>query len=301
MTHKKKKVKLPIILKVMPALFPKIEWVSPWLANKITVMLFFKPLRYTPTAQEEKAAGISRKEQLTVSGKKIQVYSWGEGKPVLFTHGWSGRGTQFRKFVEPFNKNGYKVIAFDGPGHGKSEGVTTNISEFYEAIRAIQTKYGDFEAMVGHSFGGVASMYSLLHGVSSKKLVLIASPSIGEDIIDNFLKVVNGSPKRADFFKRYYKARFGINFNEITMYVMSEKIDPLPILIVHDEDDKEVHIHQADALKSKLEYPEFLRTKGLGHMRILKDKQVIEKCLSFVSDKVPESGNEREPDESGTN
>jgi pimeloyl-ACP methyl ester carboxylesterase len=241
-------------------------------------------LRYTPTAEEDKAANIAVKEILKVSSGNIQVYSWGSGKPVLFTHGWAGRGTQFRKFVEPFNKKGYKVIAFDGPSHGKSDGSTTNIHEFYQAIRAIQTKYGEFEALIGHSFGGVASMYSLLKGVSSKKLVLIASPSLEDDIIANFLKIVNGSPKRGEYFREYYKSKFGINFSEITMSVMSEKIKSLPILLVHDEDDKDVPIFHAEALQSKLKYPEMLRTSGLGHMRILKDHNAIKRCLSFVSD-----------------
>ncbi len=300
MTQKKKKVKLPFILKVLPFLFPKIERISPWLANKLTILLFFKPLRYTPTAEEYKAANGAVKETLKVSSGKLRVYSWGSGKPVLFTHGWAGRGTQFRKFVEPFNKKGFKVIAFDGPSHGKSEGSTTNIHEFYEAIKAIQSKYGDFEAMVGHSFGGVASMYSLLQGVSSKKLILIASPSIGEDIIDNFLKVVNGSPKRGEYFKQYYKSKFGINFNEITMYVMSEKIKPIPILLAHDEDDLDVPIHHAEALQTKLEYPEMLRTTGLGHMRILKDLDVIKRCLSFVSDNELQPDNDEEFVESKT-
>lgn len=37
-------------------------------------------------------------------------------------HGWSGRGTQMSKIAEALVEQGYRIISFDAPAHGKADG-----------------------------------------------------------------------------------------------------------------------------------------------------------------------------------
>jgi pimeloyl-ACP methyl ester carboxylesterase len=120
-----------------------------------------------------------------------------------FVHGWAGRGTQFRRFVKPFNAAGYKVVAFDGPAHGKSEGKSTSLLEFEQALIAIYKSIGEPVAIIAHSFGGAATLFAASHGLSVPKLINIASPTIGDDIINTYLLAINGSQSTAKFFKSY--------------------------------------------------------------------------------------------------
>jgi pimeloyl-ACP methyl ester carboxylesterase len=52
--------------------------------------------------------------------------------------------------------------------------------------------------------------------------------------------------------------------------------------IVHDEDDAEIPYHQALRLSEKWPESQLITTRGLGHRRILKDKETISRIVSFV-------------------
>ena len=63
--------------------------------------------------------------------KEIEILSYGYSKKkVLLVHGWSGRSTQLFAFADKLLENGFMVISFDGPAHGKSTGRTTMMPEF---------------------------------------------------------------------------------------------------------------------------------------------------------------------------
>jgi predicted alpha/beta hydrolase family esterase len=57
----------------------------------------------------------------------------------------------------------------------------------------------------------------------------------------------------------------------------------IDLLLVQDENDKEVPMKHADALLKV--YPaNIIRTRKLGHTRILKDDEVIRRCVTFIGD-----------------
>lgn len=278
-----KKDKTPQLLKVVRWLYPKVESVFPSLAHWYFVKLFFTPLGYPYPEKEKKALTFAEKFHVDVNGKRVQCYSWGEGKPVLFVHGWAGRGTQFRRFVKPFNAEGYKVVAFDGPAHGKSEGKSTSLSEFQQALHAIYKRIGQPVAIIAHSFGGAATLFAASNGLPVPKLINIASPTIGDDIINTYLIAINGSQSTAKFFKDYILKTQGKPFDEFTAsYFIKHLPNPIDLLLIHDENDKEVKLNQAEHLITLYPRANLIITKGLGHTRILKDDEVIRVCVTFV-------------------
>src|SRR5690349_3733304 len=103
----KKKDKTPLPLKIVRWAFPKAERLVPSLAHRYFLKIFFSPLRYPVPEKERKAEEYATKFDLTVGGKKIQGYTWGNAKEyILFVHGWAGRATQFRRFVKPVTEAG---------------------------------------------------------------------------------------------------------------------------------------------------------------------------------------------------
>ena len=76
---------------------------------------------------------------------KISCYAWGKGeKTILLAHGWDARAMDFYKMIPVLVDHGYKVIAFDGPGHGHSEGNSSNMVDFKELMcKLIKQKIGD--------------------------------------------------------------------------------------------------------------------------------------------------------------
>jgi len=267
-------------------LYPKVEHLAPSLAHRYFVKLFFTPLRFTVPEKEKKAETFAAGFSIEVAGKKVQCYAWGAGPTVLLVHGWGGRATQFRRFIKPLTAMGYGVVGFDGPAHGNSEGKQTSIREFEEALHKIYEKIGEPVAIVAHSFGGGAALFSAMNGLPVTKLINIASPTIGDEIINTYLKAIHGSDSTRDFFKKHMLKTYGKSFDEFTSsYFIQHLPRPVELLLVHDEDDKEVAIKHAEELIKLYPTARLIRTKGLGHTRILKDDGVINACVTFIKGK----------------
>lgn len=279
----KKKNVTPLPLRIIPVVFPWIERLAPALALRFFVHLFITPFRYKTPEKELEVIKTSEKFSVNLDGKKIQCYSWGSGPAVLFVHGWAGRGTQLRKFIEPLNRIGFKAVAMDGPAHGGSEGKSTNPEEFSRAISLIVQKIGNVSAIIAHSFGGIGSLSAISTGLPVKTLINIASPTIGDEIIKNYLRALNGSAKTGEAFKKRILEKTGKSFDEITSLELVKKVPAdLNLLLVHDEGDKEVSMSHPKALVAQFPRAQLYQTKGLGHNRILKDEEVIKYIVTFI-------------------
>jgi esterase/lipase len=283
----KRKSNTPFLLRAVRWLYPKLERWAPLLAERIFRLVFYVPLSYRVPEKELEAANAAEKSTIDFQGKTIQLYGWGDkSRPyVLFVHGWAGRATQFRKFAGPINDAGYFMLGFDGPAHGKSGGTKTSILEFQDVLKKIFEVRGVPVAVVTHSFGGAAVLFSMMNGLPVKVLINIATPSMPDEILKTYLRAINGSWKSAERFKPYVKKMSGRDFEEFTtLYTIKHLPRPIKLLIVQDEDDQDVYALHADALLKVYPSAEILRTRGLGHTRILKDESVIRRCIAFIQD-----------------
>jgi pimeloyl-ACP methyl ester carboxylesterase len=275
--------KIPFLLRVVRWAFPKLERISTRWAVAYFEKIFFTPLRYkTPFKEKEFESSAHLFE---IKWKvKIQGYEWGDSnKPyVLVIHGWAGRATQFRKFIPALIESGYRVIGFDGPAHGKSEGKRTTLYEFEEVLKKIVELKGSPVATIAHSFGGGAALYATMQGLPIKKLINIASPTIADEIVKSYLRAVGGSWKTGLAFKKLIHERYGKPFEEFTAMHFIKEINDLDLLLIHDADDKDVLIVQAQELIKAYPTGNLLTTHGLGHNRILKDDKIILACLDFI-------------------
>ena len=117
-------------------------------------------------------------------GTEIYYKDWGSGQPIIFSHGWPLTCDDWDAQMLFFGQRGYRVIAHDRRGHGRS-------SQTWEG-NEMNTYAGDlsalFEAldlqnaiMVGHSTGGgEVTRYLGLHGSRrvSKAVLLGAVPTL---------------------------------------------------------------------------------------------------------------------------
>ena len=248
--------------------------------------LFFTPIGYKTPEKERNAEKFAQLFSIEVKGIKIQCYAWGTAdKTVLLIHGWAGRATQFRRFIKPLLKAGYKVIGFDGPAHGKSGGRTTTFREFEDALKSIYARTGQPEAIIAHSYGGSAALYAAMNGLSVPKLINIASPTIGDEIVNTYLKAIGGSQKTKEYFYRFIQAKYGKPFHEFSaLHFVRHLPQKVDLLLIHDEDDKEVSMQHPLQLLAAYPSAQLFKTSGLGHTRILKDDDVIRKCVTFITD-----------------
>lgn len=286
----KKKTKLPLPLRIIRWSFPKVEKLMPSVAGAWAWKLFFTPFRYKPPVPEVEIIEKAKQFKFVVSGITIQGYEWGSGeKTILLLHGWSGRASQFRKFIEPLNKRGFKVIGIDGPSHGRSSGSRTHLMEFVEVLMELKGIYPELESIIAHSFGGAASMMAVREGLTIKRLVNIGSPTDADYIISDFLRRINGSSKSGERFKQKVIDMFDKPFSYFSIKESIRHVEDLELFMIHDKNDKEVPFKHAVDVHNASSNAKLMLTEGLGHMRILKDRNVIAHCLDFVDGEVKQN------------
>lgn len=150
-------------------------------------------------------------------GTRLFYKDWGSGQPIVFHHGWPLSGDDWDNQMLFFLSRGFRVIAHDRRGHGRSSQTATgNDMDTYAADFAELAAHLDLKGAVhiGHSTGGgEAARYVARHGGNGRvaKAVLIgAVPPIMLQTANNPgglpIKVFDGfrealAANRANFYR----------------------------------------------------------------------------------------------------
>jgi len=93
----------------------------------------------------------------TADGVQIFYKDWGSGQPIVFSHGWPLSGDDWDPQMMFFLQHGYRVIAHDRRGHGRSSQVSDghDMDHYAADLAALTGHLGLKNAVhVGHSTGG---------------------------------------------------------------------------------------------------------------------------------------------------
>ncbi len=223
----------------------------------------------------------------TLNKKTIRGYQWNStgNKTLLILHGFNSAAYKFERYVHLAVKKGYRVLAFDAPAHGLSDGKTTNAVEYSEAILKIIEQFGVVHTFIGHSFGGIGLSLALekMTDTNNLKVVFIAPATETTTAINKafeLLKITN-SKVRTEVDNVILEIG-GKPTEWYSIRRVLQNVQP-KVLWVHDEDDDITPL--SDALKVKTDNHtniNFVITKGLGHQRIYHDATVRQTIIDFI-------------------
>lgn len=257
--------------------------VSPEWAGRWVYRLWFQPLRFSEPPQEKEWRSTAKPLVVVLRGQPLAVDTWGAGPTVLMVHGWNGRGAQLGAFAPTLVSAGYRVVTFDTPAHGRSAGHSTNLPEISEAIQAVARACGSVHAVIGHSFGVVCAVYALRQGLKINRFVAISPPDNIRGLTRKFFTALDIEPRVQAIFNRKFEAQFGPDLWErFSPEVLVRQLD-VPGLIIHDQDDHDVPYKEGAAVAQAWPGAQLVRTTGLGHRRILRDPEVIERVSAFIT------------------
>ncbi len=116
----------------------------------------------------------------TKDGTQIYYKDWGSGQPVVFSHGWPLSADDWNAQMLFFGRQGYRVIAHDRRGHGRSTQTWdgNEMNTYADDLATLVEKLDLKNAIhVGHSTGGgEVARYIGRHGTKRvAKAVLISA------------------------------------------------------------------------------------------------------------------------------
>jgi len=285
-----------IYLQYLRTKFKTLGMLAPSRAGKLAFQLFCTPY---PKFKKRKAPAVfnqAKNIQIKVIGNGIQQhgsysingFEWipmkSNGKTTLIVHGYASCAYKFEQYIAPLLNRGCRVLCFDAPGHGLSQGKYINLINYQQAIEKIIKEHGPIDFFIGHSLGAIT-------------LSLIAE-NIEKPLEHKFVLIAPAT-KTTSTFNRYFKL---MHFKEVVINAFLAELQkythhPItyfeadralqkytgPLLWVHDQEDKVCPYKDLkDFQNTAPENIKFLITKGLGHNKVYKTPEIIEKIMSFL-------------------
>lgn len=275
--------------------FLALAKVSPGLAAKWALRLFATPLR--PISPIDPSPPGLRGHRFAVPFRsqraglvQLAAWAWGQGPTVVLSHGWSGHAGHMTAFIPPLVAAGFRVINFDHPAHGSSEGARTNMLEFRDALLTIVQQAGAVKkdgapgvtALVGHSLGATATVLALDRGLAIERAVLIEPPLDPTRYAHPFGQALGVPTPVTNTMLEGLRVFVDADLQGRNSVAVARE-QKLPALIIHDRDDRAVPLAEGEALANAWPGSRLLVTQGLGHKRILGDAGVIAAVTRFVS------------------
>ena len=268
--------------------FRTLSAVSTGLAARVAERVWFTPPRPRIPSASAAFLGTGTRADIAIRGRKVAVWSWGEGPAVLLVHGWGGYAAQLESFVEPLVRAGFRAVAFDAPSHGASGPSRhgkrqATFFDFAEALTELARTVEPVAGVIAHSGGGTAVAWALRKGWTIPASVFIApmgSPISYRRVFGDAL----GIPEKVlDRFAANVERRLGFTWPQLEVWDVPRVVETPPLFVVHDRDDRETSWRESQNIVAAWPDASMRTTTGLGHNRILRDPSVIAEAITFIA------------------
>jgi pimeloyl-ACP methyl ester carboxylesterase len=171
----------------------------------------------------------------------------------------------------------------DLPAHGGSGGgPRTNLIECAGAVLQAGRAFAPLAGIVAHSFGGPVVALAWRHGLRADGVVMLAPPLSVRDVslpVGDWL----GLPRHvSDLMMERLARRLQVTWDELRTDRLVAEME-VPLLVVHDEEDKLVPWSQGAAVARAARDGRLRTTAGLGHRDLLVEPTVVADVLAVVT------------------
>lgn len=264
------------------AYFQGLSHLHPDGARRHAERLFTTPPRHTTRYP---IATVARRSTVLSEAGHLAVWQAGpdEAPAVVLVHGWGGVGAQLGGFVPSLLERGFRVVWFDQPGHGESEGHQSALPDMVRGLVSVAATCGPFHAAIGHSIGAATVALALRGGLPLQRAVLIGAPASIGDYMRSFARMLGISGEVRERLRVAIEARYGRKMDELDRIEDLSRLDT-PMLLFHDCNDRHVPFSHSQRIARHLRHSHLVSTHGMGHYRILRDPSVVRETIRFLTE-----------------
>lgn len=269
-----------------PHLFALMGKMAPGLTETLVKRSFFAPAKPPVGARNRKFLTSGRRFQFHVHGKAIQGWQWGRGPGILFVHGWNSRGIHFSRFFKTLMDNGYRIVTYDAPAHGESQGRQTNFFEMTDTVAAFfkQAMVPDIKGIVAHSLGAAAVINHLADRETDIETVLLA-PALQPGKLLRRAFRQHGIPRPvSEKLITDLERQYGYSLLRHSPHRLARRITSR-VLVIHDRDDRTTPYAESRKVSEDSNQMVLHTTTGLGHKRLLNDPEIVELVQAYLMER----------------
>jgi pimeloyl-ACP methyl ester carboxylesterase len=247
--------------------------------------LFSTPRKTVVRAKEIEFLESAKKSFIDTNEYKIAIYEWGKGNEyAILCHGWESNAGSLGAMVKPLIKKGFRVIAFDGPAHGKSNGTQASLIKFKETLSQLIIEFGVPKIAIGHSLGANAIMLAASEAdLNIEKTILIAPVNKVSKVFFEFKDMINIPDRLFKGLLNLLESETGYLLRDLNFEDIAPKTSLKNVLILHDVDDQITPEDHSIDIAKKWNSAKYIAIKGSGHYRILWNESTLNEVRSFLS------------------
>lgn len=263
------------------AYFNIIALFSKKMAAEKAFTLFVTPRKGKVLPIQEDFLEKARDQLINIGGMELQTYRWpGEKERVLLLHGWESNTFRWRKLIKELIREGFDIVAFDAPAHGKSTGEIFNVILYAECLEEISKGYRP-KYIVGHSVGGMTAVYHQYAYDSEgvEKIVTIGAPSEFPEVMDKYQTLLKFNNRVMKALDNYLYQHFGFRIKDFSTSQFARELK-VKGLLIHDELDAIAPFSSSERVHANWKGSKLIKTRGLGHS--LHQEEVNQQIVDFL-------------------
>ncbi|MFK8057049.1 MAG: alpha/beta fold hydrolase [Saprospiraceae bacterium] len=231
---------------------------------------FVKPSPPNIRPKQVEYLDASRQSTLTFEGRSIAVYEWGDADaPYVFSsYGWAYNAGRWRHFAPQLIEAGYRFVAVDYQGHGRSEYAECDFPTMVRLLKQVLHHFGRPELLLSHSFGAGLAMSMLSEvdrSLHPKRLALLAGFSDVEYIFRQFAGALGFSESQYQSLANAVERRTGEKIESFDPARKSLELGHIEALIAHDPKEEVTAFSNAIRLAEHFPGSYLYEAHGAGH------------------------------------
>jgi pimeloyl-ACP methyl ester carboxylesterase len=244
---------------------------SPKLAGRLAFRLFATPP--PPRIREKEQRFVDRADRLDrrILEWEVPVYAWGptDGPIAFCAYGWGYNAGRWRHYVPALVEAGYRVVAFDPPGHGHATGPRVlDYPTMAEIMTELMRSFGGIDLVLAHSFGGSCLVESLRRLPPTERPVRICLLAIVSEVrwlFVGFADFMGFSDRTFRALVLHIQQRTGRRLDEFDVTIPAAELTDIPTLLVHDPRDATTAYRHAQRNHSHWPGSLLYSPEGAGH------------------------------------
>ena len=268
-----------------------LQFFSSTLVSRIAYKFMSIPRIRKLRESEEKILNESVMETIPYNDFKIQQYEWGKenNKTALLIHGWEGQAGNFAALIKILVDNGYHVVAFDAPSHGRSSIGKTNMFEFSNFLGTQFVKLNP-SLIISHSFGSVNTAIVLKRNQNIKidMWIMVTTPLRFITRVNEISKQFGINAKTQNKLINLIQKDTNENIDQLDMAITCNELANVnQAIIVHSKTDKVLPIEGAREVAKSFERSQLIELDNLGHYSILWSKELNKIVVENITTNKP--------------